>query len=286
MFNATNVLIFKEGDRLLGSPKTTWSLSADYSFPIGGSGLEGRLSGGASYHSEISRRALAGTPPVSTVLLGDDFLITRASFALSSSKGWEATLFVDKLGGAYPWVYGEGFVDLLGDHRLVTGVLSFGSRHVSHASPQHAHQDTAPVKWADAWIETKLSPEELAEAGVRIGTRMVVSRERKRALRMKDHIASYTLDNKASVAVLLELAARVKNPKADVFLVASSKEEVGAMGALYFAQREQVDALITLEICPIAPEYGIQDGPNPVLLAEDGRGIYDEEVIQLSRGNT
>jgi putative aminopeptidase FrvX len=182
---------------------------------------------------------------------------------------------VRKLGGAFPWVYGEGIVDLLGDTRTVSGVLSFGSRHVSHASPQFVHKDSAPLRWADTWIETKLSAAELAEAGVHPGTRMVVGKHRKQPFRLKNHIASYTLDNKASLAVLLELASRINSPLPDLYLVASAKEEVGAIGALYFTQHHAMDALISLEICPIAPEYLIKDGAAPVLLAEDARGIYD-----------
>ncbi|PSB11295.1 peptidase M42, partial [filamentous cyanobacterium CCP2] len=37
---------------------------------------------------------------------------------------------VRRLGGAFPWVYGEGVVDLLGDEKTMSGILSFGSRHV------------------------------------------------------------------------------------------------------------------------------------------------------------
>ena len=62
----------------------------------------------------------------------------------------------------------------------------------------------------------------------------------------------------------------------DIYLVASAKEEVGAMGALYFTQRQPLDALIALEICPLAPEYPIEDGIAPVLLSQDGYGLYDE----------
>lgn len=190
----------------------------------------------------------------------------------------EGRLKVRKLGGSFPWVYGEGVVDLLGDSRCINGVLSFGSRHVSHASPQSVHKDDAPLRWADVWVETKLSAAELAEAGVRPGTRMVVGKHRKAPLRLNNHIASYTLDNKASLAILLELARRVSKPRPNVYLVASTKEEVGAVGALYFTQHQQVDALIALEICPIAPEYSIEDGVNPVLLAEDSHGLYDETL--------
>jgi putative aminopeptidase FrvX len=196
--------------------------------------------------------------------------------ALVKTVGTRGRVEVRKLGGAFPWVYGEGVVDLLGDKQTISGILSFGSRHVSHESPQKAQQEKTSLTWENAWIETKCTAAELAEAGVRPGTRMVVGKHRKRPLRLKDWIASYTLDNKASVAILLDLAERLKQPAVNVYLVASAKEEVGAIGALYFTQRQALEALIALEICPIAPEYPIQDGENPVLLSQDGYGVYDE----------
>ncbi|MGH8604560.1 MAG: M42 family peptidase, partial [Gammaproteobacteria bacterium] len=91
----------------------------------------------------------------------------------------EGRVKVRKLGGAFPWVYGEGVVDLLGDHACVSGILCFGSRHVSHLSPQKAQQDEAPLRWPDTWVETKCSEVELAAAGIRPGTRMVVGKHRK-----------------------------------------------------------------------------------------------------------
>lgn len=186
---------------------------------------------------------------------------------------------VRKLGGAFPWVYSEGVVDLLGDRQVVSGILSFGSRHVSHESPQKLQQDDQPVRWEDAWIETKQSFEALAEAGIRPGTRMVVGKHRKQPFRLNDdYIASYTLDNKASVAILLALAETLKHPTVDVYLVASAKEEVGAVGALYFTQHQHLDALIALEICPLSSEYPIEDGIAPVLLAQDGYGLYDDAL--------
>lgn len=185
---------------------------------------------------------------------------------------------VRRLGGAFPWVYGEGVVDLLGDRQTVSGILSFGSRHVSHESPQKAFQDDQPVKWENAWIETKCDRAELEAAGIRPGTRMVVGKHRKRPFRLKDYIASYTLDNKASIAILLALAERVKQPVFTLYLVASSKEEVGAIGALYFSQRQSLDGLIALEICPLSSEYPIEDGVAPVLLSQDGYGLYDEDL--------
>jgi putative aminopeptidase FrvX len=190
---------------------------------------------------------------------------------------------VRKLGGSFPWVYGEGVVDILGDKQTISGILSFGSRHISHESPQKEFQENKALTWEDVWIETKCNDEELSDAGIRPGTRVVVGKHRKQPFRLKDYIASYTLDNKASIAILLALAETVKNPPFDVYLVASAKEEVGAIGALYFSQRQPLDALIALEICPLAPEYPIADYPFPVLLSQDGYGIYDEGLNQEIR---
>ncbi|HEY9737675.1 MAG TPA: M20/M25/M40 family metallo-hydrolase, partial [Trichocoleus sp.] len=192
----------------------------------------------------------------------------------------DGKISVRRLGGAFPWVYGEGVVDLLGDQKTVSGILCFGSRHVSHESPQKSLQEGQSVAWENAWIETCQTADELTQAGVRPGTRMVVGKHRKRPFRMGDTIASYTLDNKASVAILLALAERLKQPSQQppvtVYLVASAKEEVGALGALYFTQRHSLEALVALEICPFSEEYPIEAGPVPVLLSQDGYGVYDE----------
>ncbi|MGI2905847.1 M42 family metallopeptidase [Tolypothrix sp. VBCCA 56010] len=198
--------------------------------------------------------------------------------AIVKTIGDEGRVEVRRLGGSFPWVYGEGVVDLLGDTQSISGILSFGSRHVSHESPQKVQQEDTPVKWENAWIETKCSAEELEAAGIRPGTRMVVGKHRKHPVRLKNHIASYTLDNKASVAILLALAERVKQPAVDVYLVASAKEEVGAIGALFFSQNQQLDAMIALEICPLSKEYPIEDGESPVILSQDAYGIYDETL--------
>jgi putative aminopeptidase FrvX len=185
---------------------------------------------------------------------------------------------VRKLGGSFPWVYGEGVVDLLGDRQTLSGILSFGSRHVSHESPQKALQEDKVLRWEDAWVETKCTDVELEAAGIRPGTRVVVGKHRKRPFRLKNYIASYTLDNKASIAILLGLAEVLKEPAIDTYLVASSKEEVGAVGALYFSRNQRLDALIALEICPLSTEYPIQDGDIPVLLSQDAYGLYDETL--------
>jgi len=199
---------------------------------------------------------------------------------LVKSIAADGKVSVRKLGGSFPWVYGEGVVDLLGDKQTVSGVLSFGSRHVSHESPQKVYQQEKPLLWENTWVDTKRNNADLVAAGVRPGTRMVVGKHRKRPFRMGDYIASYTLDNKASLAVLLVLAESVKSPAVDVYLVASAKEEVGAIGAMYFTQNNRIESLVALEICPKSEEYPIANDEIPLLLSQDGYGLYDESLNQ------
>jgi putative aminopeptidase FrvX len=198
--------------------------------------------------------------------------------AIVKSIDERGCLQVGKLGGSFPWVYGEGVVDIIGDRQTISGILSFGSRHVSHESPQKSQQQDKPLLWTDVWVETKCSQSELTDAGIRPGSRVVIGKHRKQPIRIKDYIASYTLDNKASVVILLTLAKLLSQPPVDVYLVASAKEEVGAIGALYFTQNQKLEALIALEISPLAAEYPIVEGDSPVLLSQDSYGIYDDNL--------
>jgi putative aminopeptidase FrvX len=183
-------------------------------------------------------------------------------------------LVVIKVGGSYPWIWGEGPVAVLGDSGEVTGVLSFGSRHVSDESPNH-EQNSKTVRWRDAWVETKLESEALEAAGVRPGSRVVPAAERKTAIRLgadREYVASYAIDDKGSVAGLLALAELLHEPACDVELVFTAREEIGCHGAAYYAERTDAEAAVAFEVTPVAAEYSIAAGADPVLIAGDSHG--------------
>jgi putative aminopeptidase FrvX len=190
-------------------------------------------------------------------------------------------LIAQTLGDAHPWIWGEGPVEVLGRHATVVGVLSFGARHVSHESPQRKQLDDAPVKWKDAWIETKLGDEALAAAGVTAGSRIVPARWRKQAIRLGEqgeYVACHALDDKVAVAMLLELATRLPEPSRPVDLVFTTREEVGCQGSQYYARRSDAVALVALEVVPVAKEYAIEPGPEPVLVRADAYGPLDDAL--------
>jgi putative aminopeptidase FrvX len=188
-------------------------------------------------------------------------------------------LRVGKLGGSFPWVWGEGPVDVLGRHTTVTGVLSFGSRHVSKESAQREQQESASVRWQDAWVETKLDAAALEAAGIRPGTRLVPTVTRKAPVRLGaggEYVAAYAIDDKGAVAGLLDLASRLRSPRHTTELVFTAREEIGCHGAQWYARHTDAEAVVAFEVTPVAEEYGVDAGPDPVLVVADASGPLDD----------
>ncbi|MCK5246722.1 hypothetical protein KAR02_07475, partial [Candidatus Bipolaricaulota bacterium] len=82
----------------------------------------------------------------------------------------DGSLRVERLGGLIPWKIGETAVSIIGDGNEVPGMLSLGSGHSRKIVE-------AGASWESAKILTGLSPEALAERGIRIGAAVVPVRE-------------------------------------------------------------------------------------------------------------
>ena len=132
------------------------------------------------------------------------------------------------------------------------------------------------------WIETKLAANELNERGVRAGTRVVIARHRKNLWQMGDYLCGYNLDCRAGLAAVFEVGMQLaeNKPAQDVYLVASSSEEIGGQGATYALGKLPVDTAIAVDIAPAASEYGTTNSSDPILIEKDARGVYHEETNQ------
>ncbi len=193
----------------------------------------------------------------------------------------DGRLRVRPLGGLWPWAIGEGPVEILGRQGLVPGVLSAGSKHASPESPAFNLKEKSPMTWEILWIETKLSAEELQERGVRVGSKAVVARSRKQPWTMGDFICAYSLDCRAGLAALIETALQLQQnpPPQDVYLVASSEEEIGAFGATYSLAQLPAATAIALDIVPVAAEYQTRNCGAPVIGCKDNVSTYDERMV-------
>ncbi len=181
---------------------------------------------------------------------------------------------VAALGGSYPWKWGEGAMSLMTASGLVTGILSFGCIHTNHESSVVQHARHNPLTWDRAYVFTGKSADELKTLGIRAGTRVVLAPERRTITHFGEHIASYFLDDRADLAVLLMALEALKTSDISAHLTltfaATVSEEVGADGAKYLLTCQPADMCIALEIAPKTPEADFPIDSTPTIWARDG----------------
>ena len=171
----------------------------------------------------------------------------------------DGRLKVQNCGGARPWKYGEGPVDLIADDgHTLRGILSVGSVH-TRTGPVHELDTTRALTWDLLTIFTGLDRHELEGTCIHVGSRAVVARERKQLQQLGQYIASFALDDRmglvALVAALRETSqnyALPSNNQLDLYFVATHGEEVGMLGAVRAAQLLQPDVCIALDTSPVA----------------------------------
>ena len=199
----------------------------------------------------------------------------------------DGKLWLEPLGGTVPWRYGEGPYDIIGDE-VVTGVLSVGSTHVSHLSGRIHQAKTQPLTWELCYVDCKLDRAQLAQRGIGIGSRGVISRLRKQPVYLQDRfVGGFGLDDKAAVAAMimtLEKIAAAGPPPFDVYFAATATEETGISGGAYvcraLGEKTTVHDAIAIEVAPVAEEYDLTMNGSPVVFMKDGVFVYNLELAR------
>lgn len=210
----------------------------------------------------------------------------------------DGSLRVDPLGGILPGAIGQCPVDILGDQERFSGVLSFGSLHVTKETistykmvPEDEKGLGKALAWEDVKVITRKSLQELVQSGVHAGTRVVIGQQRRELFMFQDCIAGYFLDNRAAIAVCLCALKRMRQshqrPKSDVYLVATCMEEIGGLGASFAARTLPGDLTIAVDVGPVAAEYGTKLSSNPIIVYQDTFSLYDkrtsDNLMRLAR---
>ncbi|MDT5347122.1 MAG: hypothetical protein QOH91_409 [Mycobacterium sp.] len=198
----------------------------------------------------------------------------------------DGTLHLTQLGTMYPGNFGLGPVAVLGDHETFTAVLALGSEHTTKESPRI--WETKPdggdraLDWQHVYVFTGRSPEELANAGVRAGTRVCVERSKRTLVDVGDYVGSYFLDDRAAVTALLRAARLLRDsghqPAEDAYLVFTTNEEIGGVGGSYASATLPGTLTVALEVGPTEHEYGTSVTGGPIVGYSDALCVYDKDV--------
>ncbi|MBX2999982.1 MAG: M20/M25/M40 family metallo-hydrolase [Caldilineaceae bacterium] len=193
-------------------------------------------------------------------------------------------LRVDRSGGLYPWKMGEGPVEIIGDivdaDGPVIGVLSMGSTHGGVG-------DKA-IEWKDVRVITGLSPAQLKDQGVRVGSTAVpIAAERGPVLfgpADDPLVAAWTFDDRMGVVALLRLLERLKwdgsQPVHPTLVAFTVHEEGGGQGAKIVADRERPDIFIAVDGCPIPPGTPLKLDGRPGIWSKDRLTHYDQRLVR------
>jgi putative aminopeptidase FrvX len=192
----------------------------------------------------------------------------------------DGSLRVDASGGLVPHKSGECALDIVGDGEVLKGVLSFGSWHSGGADK--------PLGWDGARILTGLSPAQLAESGVRIGSTAVPVREARGPVVFGDHadplVGAWTFDDRMGVVAQLRLLREMKEraivPARSTIIAFTVHEEGGCHGAKVLAHREKPEVFIAVDGCPMAPGSGLVLDGRPATWSKDAKAHLDQRLMR------
>jgi len=192
------------------------------------------------------------------------------------------------LGGIFPAKIGEGPVDILSPEGAIPGILSMQSIHADNVIGNNEYPYIKSMGWDSTRIFTGLSQRELKNAGIRPGTRVCVSRSRKELFDLGSFVGGYAFDDRAFLAVLLELSRlfrEERNTKLHLCFAATVSEEVKGHGALFLTHHLKPTIAVALDVLPIGGEGGSPSLDSvPGAWVRDGQCLYDQgELNRINR---
>lgn len=196
------------------------------------------------------------------------------------------TLRLTPLGTMYPANFGLGPVTILGDHETLTGILALGSEHTTQETPQvwqtKPDQGDKALDWPDVYVFTGVDNERLADAGIGPGTRVCIDRTKRTLIELGDYVGCYFMDDRAAVLALLMVARRLKEagrrPAGDLYLVFTTNEEIGGVGAAHACRILPGDLTLAVEVGPTEAEYRTTVTGGPIVAYSDAMCVYDKSI--------
>jgi putative aminopeptidase FrvX len=193
----------------------------------------------------------------------------------------DGKLQVTRSGGLHPWKLGEGSVDIFGDKESLQGVLSMGSTHTSSATDQS-------ITWETVRVITGFGPVALKAAGVRPGTPILPTRDRRGPVIFGPEddplVGAWTFDDRMGCVALLRLLQAIRDagiqPNHPTTIAFTTREETGGHGAKYLARRLDPAVFVSVDGSPMPPGSPLELDGRPGIWAKDRIAQYDPDLIQ------
>lgn len=196
----------------------------------------------------------------------------------------DGTLIVSPLGTMYPGNFGLGPVAVLGDERVCNGILTLGSEHTTAESMRiwqtKPDQGDKAMDWSHVYVFTGRTPQELADAGVHVGTRVCIADSKRTLVEVGDFMGCYFMDDRAALVISLKAAGALAadRPARDVYFVFSASEEMGGIGATYASRTLPGDVDLALDVAPTEAEYQTTVSADPIIAYVDTAVLYDKAI--------
>lgn len=221
---------------------------------------------------------------------------------------------IDEIGLMVNEIDDNGFLGVVNvggvDPRILPGaeVLVHGVRDIAGivgAKPPHLltkNEDSKAYEMTDLAVDTGLSADEVKKL-IRIGDAITMTSPCIELL--GDKIAGKSLDDRASVAILIDVFEKLSGCElnADVYAIASAKEEVGGFGAMTATYEINPTLAIAIDVCHgITPDNSytayelgkgavVTTGPNihPAIFARLKETAEEKDIkiqIDVEGGNT
>jgi endoglucanase len=184
-----------------------------------------------------------------------------------------------------PYFFGAPLRVLAGSGHL-PAVFATTTGHALTPEQRERHR----LGWDDVFVDVGLTAAEAAEAGIRVGTRIVWDPGVRRVGRL---LVGKAMDDRLGIAVLVELARRVDRARLrfDLTLAATVQEEIGLLGAASLARggREyDVGFIVDNGVAGDTPTVSaahvpVRLGGGPALVHRDTSAHYSRRLISELR---
>ena len=203
----------------------------------------------------------------------------------------DGTLQVTRSGGLHPWKLGEGPVEIVCDGPdTVPAHLSFGSGHTQDPTDPITQFATGAkgITWPHAHLITGLSPAQLADLGVRVGSTAVpaASVRGPNLFGPEDDplLSAWILDNRGGTLTLLRLLERITaddlKPARTTCLCFMVQEECGLIGAKGWASRNRPEIFIAVDSSPMPKNINLALDGRPAAWSKDSSLHFDQAITQ------